>query len=86
MKPAHLSTTAGQIVNEDSNVKTLSDYIKHVVAQETPAPKKLTFDEWWNEYIPLVGQTRGANWSGSGLSKESASLIWHTALVYGKVS
>jgi hypothetical protein len=64
-KPAHLSGTAGQIVNRDIGdteemlytgkaVYTIGDYVKQVQEQEA-SKKKLTFEEWWARQLPRYG-------------------------------
>lgn len=54
MKPAHLSKDAGQIVNVDDKIKTLSDYIVQVQADEKLVEdfkvRMRTFDRWWDTW------------------------------------
>ena len=73
MKPAHKSTTAGQIVNQDKTIKVLSDYIKAATALETQHP----FDMWLDEdYVDLNGQifSRRGLWEPSEI--EAARKAW----------
>lgn len=69
---AHLSKTAGQIVNVDTKVRTLSDYIKQVEKAESPVPKKLTFDEYYKQNPP------GRFWT-TGEFEDYLQLIWKAA-------
>lgn len=86
--PAHKDTPqpAGQVVNEDKGLSSLSEYIRSInraqafddIARELAEKaheKKLTFDEWWT--INGIG--------GQGLY-EIAKESWYAALKHGKVS
>lgn len=64
-KPAHKSTTAGQVVRKEDI--SLNDYIER---KEQAYKKKLTFDEWWDMHgdkFPLA------------YPKASANLLWNAA-------
>ena len=64
MKPAHKSKDAGQIVNRDKTIQTLSDYIVQVQASEKQMDmvkqKAKTFDQWINE--PWLRVSEGDPW------------------------
>ena len=57
---------------------TLNDYI----AKKQDEPKRITFDEWWNEVV-YTGQKR--KYEYGSMSTDSAKLIWNSALKQGKL-
>ena len=88
MKPTHKHVGPngpGQIKND----VTISDYIerkqnsfdrypymKHSTAEPiSETPKKLSFDEWWNEVV-YTGRRRRHEFNAS---EEAARLIWKAA-------
>lgn len=73
--PAHKQTEPEK---RPGQIKTLGDYIQQVQEQENPK-KKLTFEEWFNEFIPLVNRTRGEEWNNAGYSRQNIKMIWDAA-------
>ena len=69
--PAHKQTDPakkpGQIVNK---VKTLGDYVEKMVAAEA-APRKLTFDEWFETESGMSEYSRSIAYYGWKAAKEN---------------
>lgn len=86
MKPAHKSGTAGQIVNQDKNIKVLSDYITQVQQSEKLVDevkqKAKSFDSWIDEPWVRVHDTdpwitRREWWTDNEI--EAARQAWNEA-------
>ena len=82
-KPAvkAMEQPAGQVVNEDKGLSSLSEYIRSINRDDVAAEGKLTFDEWLED--SQVGyQTVETKADLHFYLKEA----WNAALKHGKVS
>jgi len=70
---------AGQVVNEDKGLSSLSEYIRSInraqAFDDIAAEKKLTFDKWYPE-----------NKNKIGYDYDTALLVWNAALIRGTLS